>query len=1071
VQINPEAPLWLDVEEFEALAAHAGIPSLQKAEVLYRGDFLDGFFDDWVINERYRLEALFLDLLSRLMVAHETADDLQAAMSAALRLLRHDPLREDAHCLVMRAHCRLGQRNAALEQYHRCRQSMMDELGIEPMAETKELYQAIIENRLVADPAAALHPLSEQPPVLLSTVGHNPLDVVTPSRLVGRRQELAFLNAAWEDAQAGTKPFVLTSGEAGIGKTRLIEEFANRLRWQGVRVLWGRCYEFERLLPHQPVAEALGAALLSMTADELEELPQWALAEAARLAPALLEKNPGLAVVPAIRSDQERARLFDGLARIVASLASPNTLLMVLEDLHWATGSTLQLIHYLARHLQGHPVLIVGTSRQHALTPPHPLGGLQQQLQHEGLATSLPLSPLSQEAVETLIAETSGAGKAVVPLARRLYQETEGNPFFLMEIVKALFETGNITLQNDVWRGDFKRISTGTLRLPDELNATVMKRIGRLSDDSQEALRLAAVLGREFDFDLLDAVWGRGEEAALEALDQLLRHRLVNEQGGAVERDYAFAHHVFREVVYETMPRIRRQRMHAMVGATMERLYGSQAETMAGELAFHFQHGRQSRKALAWLEKAGDQARTRYAVEEAVGYYAKAQALAREIQAGPAREADLLRRQAETHLLRGAFDAAKDELQQALISAQETEDMALQVQVLLDLADCTFHQDDFVATGDAARQAAALAQEIGDERSAGIALRFEGQSWYFPGHTAEGRERLEQACARLEATGDQVELGWAHLHLGALYQERLDDLEAALPHLEKAQRLFAATGCIHGGILISDLLGNRYLYSHHLEQAVAHYSHSLATAREIGYAAEEPGELARMAIGHTLLGDLATARRYAEECLQLSQEHGSPGWEIYGYYWLGHIAYEERKPQEALRMLSEALHICEGNADYEDYFSRWLQTQLSLVYRDLAGEENCLRALELARQVCAGHPQAELRGNRIRALSQQAMAHLALGDQEQALACSSAALALAESHPLTFFALEVPFNHAQVLKACGETDQYRRTLHQTNETLMAAANRIQNPRFRKSFLENIRIHHAIATEFEANQAF
>jgi len=170
-------------------------------------------------------------------------------------------------------------------------------------------------------------------------------------------------------------------------------------------------------------------------------------------------------------------------------------------------------------------------------------------------------------------------------------------------------------------------------------------------------------------------------------------------------------------------------------------------------------------------------------------------------------------------------------------------------------------------------------------------------------------------------------------------------------------------------------------------------------------------------------------------------------------------------------MLIEALHICEGNADYADFFTPWLQTQLSLVYRDLGGEENCLRALELARQVCAGHPQTELRGSRIRALSQQAMALLALGDQEQALACSSAALALAEAHPLTFFALEVLFNHAQVLKVCGETGQYHQTLRQAYASLMAAANDIHNSRFRNSFLNNIRLHRAVIAEFEANQAF
>ncbi len=481
VQINPHASLWLDVEAFETLAARTDIPSLQEADALYRGDFLDGFFDDWVINERYRLETLFLDLLARLMAAHEAQGEFQAALATALRLLRLDPLREDAHRLAMRAYCRLGQRNTALKQYRRCQQSLQEELGVEPMAETQEVYQAVLEDRFAVAPAHGARRLPEAPVRPPPAAGHDPLDVAAPSWLVGRERELAFLNAVWDGVRAGKEPLALVTGEAGIGKTRLVEAFADRLRWQGARILWGRCYEFERLLPYQPVAEALGAMLLSMTTNELGNFPTWALGEAARLSPALLEKKPGLKVAPAIRSIQKRARLFDGLSRIIARLSSSGALLIVLEDLHWATASTLQLIHYLARHLQGRPVLIVGTSRPHALAPPHPLGDLRQQLQREGLARSLPLARLSEADVTTLLAEMSGAGVAVAPLSGRLYRETEGNPFFLMELVKTLFETGRITLENGVWQGDFARISQEALRLSDEVSAAVRARIRRLS--------------------------------------------------------------------------------------------------------------------------------------------------------------------------------------------------------------------------------------------------------------------------------------------------------------------------------------------------------------------------------------------------------------------------------------------------------------------------------------------------------------------------------------------------------------------------------------------------------------
>jgi ABC-type oligopeptide transport system substrate-binding subunit len=453
---------------------------------------------------------------------------------------------------------------------------------------------------------------------------------------MGREQEMAFLHGCWQGAEIGQGELVLISGEAGVGKTRLVEEVAQRLRWRGVRVLWGRCYEFERVLPYQPVAEALRAILPTVTSAELAAFPTWTVAEVARLVPEMVEHFPDLEAPASIPSDQEQARLFEGVARFLAEMSSPGTLLIVLEDLHWASESTLQLLHYLARHLASHPILLVGTLRPEAVGQRHPLQALQQQLNREGLCQPLRLSRLSAVAVEAMVVEMSGASEAVVPLARRLYQETEGNPFFLIEIVKALFETDAIRLEEGAWQGDFAQISEGELPLPAGVSEAIRARVHRLGDDAQEALRLAAVLGREFDFDLLNMVWGRGEGATLEALDDLLRHRLVDEGSGAMGRDYAFTHHKIQEVVYAGIARQRRGHAHAQVGAALESLYGTtEAEALAGELAFHFEQGRQldkalTEKAISYLLQAGDQARALYAHREAIDHYQRALALLKE---------------------------------------------------------------------------------------------------------------------------------------------------------------------------------------------------------------------------------------------------------------------------------------------------------------------------------------------------------------------------------------------------------------------------------------------------------
>ncbi|MGD2178429.1 MAG: BTAD domain-containing putative transcriptional regulator, partial [Anaerolineae bacterium] len=298
VQFDPSADVWLDVEAFESQASDDHVTSLESAVALYRGPLLDGFYDDWIVNERYRLEALLADALVRLMRVHEDKGDHDAALAAAQRLLRHDRLREEAHRAAMRAYCRLGRRNAALEQYQRCREIVQEELCAEPTAETTEMWRSIREGRFEVPPARegmldAVGSRIRREPLRaeqLQTGARSPLDAVAVSPFVGREQELASLEEGWRRARAGQGSLVLISGEAGVGKTRLVEASADRWRWLGARVVWGRCYEFTGGLPYQSVAEALRTVVTALPSGQLADLPAWSLREVARLAPALSDR-------------------------------------------------------------------------------------------------------------------------------------------------------------------------------------------------------------------------------------------------------------------------------------------------------------------------------------------------------------------------------------------------------------------------------------------------------------------------------------------------------------------------------------------------------------------------------------------------------------------------------------------------------------------------------------------------------------------------------------------------------------------------------------------------------------
>jgi DNA-binding SARP family transcriptional activator len=926
IQFDPQADLWLDVERFEFEVHSHDMARLEAAVALYQGEFLDGFYDDWIINERYRLETLFADVLARLMVAQEAGREHEAALSTALRLLGQDPLREDAHRLAMRAYCRLGQRNAALEQYCRCQQMVRQELGAEPMVETTELYQAILEGRFkVGRPP-------EVPPVQVSAVepplplGRSPLDAIAPSRLVGRVDELEVLQERWQRAEVGQGGVVFIGGEAGVGKTRLAEEFASRLRWQGVRVLWGRCYEFERLLPYQPISEALRTILPTLAPAELADLAAWTVAEVARLVPELAEHYPDLEIPAPMDSTQEQARLFDRVACFLGQLASHQALLMVVEDLHWASESTLQMLHYLARHLASHPILLLGTLRAEAVGRRHPLRSLQRQLGREGLAQLLHLPRLSSEALKAMVVEMSGAGEAVAPLARRLYQETEGNPFFLTEIVKALFEAELIYLEQGTWRSDFARISQEELPLPASLREAIQARVDSLSDDAQEVLRLAAVLGREFDLDLLNAVWGRGEGATLEALDVLLRRRLLDEGSGAMGRDYAFTHHKIQEVVYAGTRG--RRLLHRRVGEVVEKLQPDDAVA----LAWHFERAEEPGRAARHTLQAGLAAKAVFAHVEARAYLDRALVLLE-------REAARLR-------------------DPQVVAANQR----LRIQVLYERGWVLRLLGDMEAYARDVQEVERLARALGDQRTLAHLRYREAYTHRWFCRYAQGREAAEEGVRLSQAAADRLLEARCQREVGLVARET-GDYRRARTALERALTLFADLGETVYEIHALGNLSTLYWYLGEHEQAMNLARQALARCDQAALPLQRRLGLGDMGAAAAAAGDLELARQCLLESLSIARQIADRTQEIFCLGHLGWLCVREQQAAQALEHLQAAMALAEDIGSCAE--QSWLLSGLAEAQR-LTGEPgarrraiaHACRALELAQETRQVYDQA-----------------------------------------------------------------------------------------------------------------
>ena len=628
VQFNPKENIWVDVDEFSELVQTNQTEKLAAGLNLYRGTLLAGFYDDWIMTERYQLEMVYSEALARLMNLQQNSDNYREALTTALRLKEHDPLREDAYRVCMHTYFQLGQHQAAIQDYQRLCQVLKQELGIEPSQGTQQLYHKIYKGRLSRD---ATYEITHPEKIGLSTVisGSHPLELVNPVKLVGRDEELAILEQCWHSVTSGHGRSAFLIGEAGVGKTRLIEEFIQRRRWGGVKAVYGRCYEFERMLPYQPLVDGLRRVLQSMAAVELKSFPNRILKELIYLMPELNNQFPEGFDQPELQYEEAQHHLFDAILTFITRLTSKGPVLLVIEDLHWASDATLELIHYLIRTLVDTACLIIGTLRTESGDKAQIGLNLSEQLEQDGLTLNIRLAPLTEADVRQLIEEMSGSGDQVYPLAQWLYQETEGNPFYLMESVKALFEKGMIIIDQDIWKGDFTNVSSWDSIIPLGISQLIQSRLRELEQSSLETIRWASVIGREFDFDLLCRIRGEKEEKILTSIDQLLRSQLIEEGQPPIEADYVFSHHKIQEVVYQSIPSKLKSGIHALVAQSIEDMCAGHTNRISADLAFHYLHaGHQNQlfieKSIKYLILAGDQAKRLYAHQEAIKHYQRA---------------------------------------------------------------------------------------------------------------------------------------------------------------------------------------------------------------------------------------------------------------------------------------------------------------------------------------------------------------------------------------------------------------------------------------------------------------
>ncbi|HYB87530.1 MAG TPA: AAA family ATPase, partial [Streptosporangiaceae bacterium] len=411
LQWRADAPLWLDVEHFERALAEG---RLGEAVDTYGGELLEGRYDEWLVDERLRLAGLHLEALERLARQHGADQRWPEAIRCAERLVAHDPLREESHRLLMRLCHASGDRARGVRAYHVCASTLERELGIEPSPATRAIYESLLAATPVG--AGALEAPAGRAPISAARM-------TAPSMppFVGRTDERAQLTTMWRAAASGRAQLVLITGEAGVGKTRLVDE----LRAHAGMVTVEACaYPAEG-----PLAYGVATAWLRSgpVAARLSRLERPHLTELARLLPELAGHVPPPEPLP---EAELRRRLFGAIARAVLAAGAP--LLLVADDVQWADAQSLRVIHYLLRTAPSARLLVAATARREELEEGHPLVGLTTGLQALRCFSEIELGRLGRDDTAVLAERITGAPLDAAGLGR-LYGDTEGNPLFVVE--------------------------------------------------------------------------------------------------------------------------------------------------------------------------------------------------------------------------------------------------------------------------------------------------------------------------------------------------------------------------------------------------------------------------------------------------------------------------------------------------------------------------------------------------------------------------------------------------------------------------------------------------------------
>jgi DNA-binding SARP family transcriptional activator len=912
IALNPMR-VNVDVAAFEGAVAGGTLEALENAAALYQGDLLEGMvvdeapFEEWLLAERERLRELALEGLAKLLVHERNAGAIERAIRTALRVSALDPLHESVHRTLMRLYVQSGRRGAALRQYQRCVGLLERELGVEPELETKRLYRSILQRQDVTD--VPLPMTAEDgahrggaPAIRGRTTRQSP---AAETLLIGRGVELIALQRVLKQAEEGRGQVVILIGEAGIGKSALIAALAAEAERRAARVLVGYCHESEKILPFGPWVDAFRTGQVTSDEKVMQALsPVWR-AELTRLLPEM--DSRGLPV-----PSDDRLRLFGSVAHLFTSLASMQPVTLVLEDMHWADQMSVRLLSFIGRRLGTLRMLAVVSVREEELADAPGLRRVMQELQREPHVAQLPLAPLSPVDTTTVVRSLAGSRSdeaGVARLADQVWAVSEGNPFTVVETTRALLD-GAVPESPD------------GLPLAERVRQVIAARLERLGPQGRQLLPVAAVIGREFDFALLQRAAGLDEREVAEGVEELVRRRVWHSVGD----EFDFLHDRIRAVTYGQLLPPRRTRLHALVAQAMEGLYAENLARYFTPLGMHYKRGEVWDKAVFYLRQAGSQAMVRSAYHEARASIQEAHEIIKGLAESHERREQAIDTLIDlSHCLIPLSDhgRALETLLKAEELTQALDDRRRRARVLSALCSAFWLLGSYAEAVESGERALALGAALNDVGIQVVTNHRLGQVFYSRGDYRRGAEVLARSVDALEGhhlvhdqglpTGSltsafsKIWLAWCLAELGT-FPEAICEAEEAVRIAETAGQTYTRLQAYFGLGLVRVRNGD-------IDSATQVLEHGRVLCRSIDAPLQFHLNAASLGYAYALSGRAADGLPLLNDAVQHVTRTGGLFAQVRLLVWLGEAYLLAGRIDDATTTATEALNLCRARGE------------------------------------------------------------------------------------------------------------------------------------------------------------